>query len=206
MYTGIIKGIGTVIKQEKTTGLAKLTIEFPSNLTKNIELGASIAIDGCCLTVTDIHHNIIHFQLIAETLERTTLGALKPNDKVNIERSLAFGDEVGGHVLSGHIHGAVKILDLIQPENNHIVTCNLPTHFEQYFFSKGFIALNGASLTLNHVDRQNGTFAVHLIPETLARTTFAEKTVGDKLNFEIDHQTQILVDTAERTAKIVTPD
>ncbi len=198
MYTGIVKGIGTVIHMTKTAGLAKLTIAFPQDMLLDIETGASIAIDGCCLTVVERDENTVTFHLITETLEKTTLGVLSSGAKVNLERSLTFGDEIGGHVLSGHIFGTTEILSIETPENNHIIRCKLPTDMKKYFFNKGFIALHGASLTLNNV--KDNSFEVHLIPETLSRTTFAAKQVGDMLNIEIDSQTQTLVETAERIA------
>ena len=195
MFTGIVQGIATVKSVLRKPGLLTVSLEFPSGALKGVELGASISIDGTCLTVTGIDGDTVSFDIIAESLERTNLSELEAGMKVNFERSLKFGDELGGHLLSGHIDGVVTIASIERPENNFVITFNAPKEWMKYLFPKGYVALNGASLTLATVDKERGTFSVSLIPETLRLTTFAAKTTGAKVNLEIERQTQVMVDT-----------
>jgi riboflavin synthase len=118
--------------------------------------------------------------------------------ELNFERSLRFGDEVGGHVLSGHVDIVAEIVAVEMLENSRSVTFRVPAEWSKYLFQKGYVALNGASLTITRVDRTTGEFGVSLIPETLAKTTFSRKTVGDRINVEIDRNTQAIVETVER--------
>ncbi|MEK7532799.1 MAG: riboflavin synthase, partial [Patescibacteria group bacterium] len=122
-------------------------------------------------------------------------------DRVNIERSASLGDEIGGHLLSGHIMGTAEITDIDHSDNNHRVTFRAPREWMKYIFSKGFIALDGCSLTIVEVDKTASTFTVWLIPETLRVTTFGFKKVGDKVNVEIDSRTQTIVDTVQALMK-----
>lgn len=175
-----------------------LALSIKENWTHGIQRGASVAVDGVCLTVVDFDEKNIWFDVIAETLNRTTLKILKNGQLVNLERSACFGDEIGGHILSGHIYGTAKIESIKANGLNCEMTLSCPEKWIKYFFQKGFIALNGTSLTLVDVDCAKGLFSVHLIPETLRRTTFRNKQEGDLVNVEIDSQTQIIVDTLER--------
>lgn len=197
MFTGIVRGIGKIAQVEVLPGLHKLRITLGSSLLVGVELGASISIDGVCLTVVNFNEHDAHFDVIQETLEKTNLKLLNVGDSVNIERAARFGDEIGGHVLSGHIFGKATVHSIECSENNYILSLKCPLSWTQYLFPKGFIALNGASLTLVDVDKKQGIFSVHLIPETLAKTTFAKKKVGDSINVEIDTQTQTIVDTIQ---------
>lgn len=174
-----------------------MTLAFPAERITGLQHGASVAVDGACLTVTAIDGPHISFDLMGETLAKTTLGGLKEGDRVNIERSASLGDEIGGHLLSGHITGAAEILAIDQPDNNQVVTFRVPLEWMKYIFPKGFIALDGASLTLVDVDKTAGTFTVWLIPETLRITTFGFKKAGDRVNVEIDSRTQTIVDTVQ---------
>lgn len=195
MYTGIIKGRGLVRNVESKTGLSTITLELPDDLTLDLERGASVGVDGVCLTVTNIKEKLVDFDVMLESLSRTTLGALRIGHMVNIERSAKGGDEVGGHLTSGHVDCTGEILKIDRPENNHVLTFKMPRDFFKYIFPKGFIAINGASLTISNVDRNDCTFAVWLIPETLRITTFGMKEVGERVNIEIERTTQVLVDT-----------
>ncbi|MEI8124328.1 MAG: riboflavin synthase subunit alpha [Parachlamydiaceae bacterium] len=199
MFTGIIREIGTVTETTFFDGLLKLevTIEDSSVLSR-LETGASIAIDGVCLTVVSFDLFKIKFDVINETLERTTLKAIRKNQKVHVERSARFGDEIGGHVLSGHVFGVVTIAAINQDKNNCEIVFQAKPEWTKYLFPKGYIALNGASLTLVDVNTEKGTFTVHLIPETLRKTTFGMKKVGDFVNLELETQTQAIVETIER--------
>jgi riboflavin synthase len=132
---------------------------------------------------------------MAETLERSTLGVLKQDDHVNIERAARDGAEIGGHPLSGHIDCMCTIERIERPENNVVMTFKVPQPFVRYIFSKGYIGLNGTSLTVSNVEKKAGTFQVWFIPETLRLTTFGEKKEGDRINLEVERGTQVTVDT-----------
>ena len=178
-------------------GHAVLVLLFSEDRVRGLRRGASVAVDGACLTVTKIDKTRVSFDLMGETLAKTTLGQLKENDRVNSERSASLGDEIGGHLLSGHITGTAEIVAIDHPENNHVVTFGVPPEWMKYIFPKGFIALDGASLTIVDVDKAAGTFTVWLIPETLRMTTFGFKKTGDRVNVEIDSRTQTIVDTVQ---------
>ena len=197
MYTGIVQGAFKVVAIDRQQGLHTLTLKLPDYLMTDLVMGASVAIDGVCLTVSGIDGSLVKFDVMQQTLELTTLGQLKKNDKVNVERSAKQGAEVGGHPVSGHIDGTVTIVSIEEPENNRFVSYSAPQNKINYIFNKGFIALNGCSLTVAEVDKQNCTFKVCFIPETLRVTTHGEKVPGDKVNFEIDRQTQVIVDTVK---------
>lgn len=198
MFTGIIQGMATAKNIEKKPGLTRFALEMPEGFSHGVKHGASIAVDGCCLTASEINGDTITFDAMEETLRLTTIGEITEGSRVNVERSFHVGDEVGGHIVSGHVSGKAKIVKIETPENNHVVTFQVPPQFMKYIFSKGFIALDGASLTTVDVDKKQGIFTVWLIPETLMLTTFGFKTVGDEVNVEIDSRTQTIVDTVER--------
>ena len=200
MFTGIIKYIGEVNQIRHEEGLTHLSVFLKEEALTQLEIGASVAINGVCLTVVNIEKNLISFDLIQETLDKTNLKTLQIGDKINVERSAKFGDEIGGHLLSGHVTCQAEILQIDNPSHNHILTLQLPLDFVKYLFPKGYIALNGASLTLVQVE-SNGCFTVHLIPETLKATTFAALKKGAKINVELETQTQIIVDTIARQLK-----
>ena len=197
MFTGILKAIVPAVEVKDQPGLKTFTLQFPKDQLKQLKRGASVAIDGVCCTVTVIDDDRVSFDAMEETLQKTTIGSLQKGDEVNIERSFKVGDEIGGHIVSGHVTGKAKIIKIETPENNHILTFQVPAEQMKYIFPKGFVALNGASLTVVDVNKTNGTFTVHLIPETLTLTTFRQKKEGDEVNFEIDSRTQTIVDTIE---------
>lgn len=201
MYTGIVQGRFEVVNVEKKTGLHRLTVKLPDNLLTDLQLGASVALDGVCLTVAGIDSNNISFDVIAETMRLTTLSHVESGSLVNVERSAKIGDENGGHNISGHIDGTVEIIDIETPKNNWNVTFKAPESFMPYIFHKGFVGLNGASLTVASVDHKAATFSVSLIPETLRLTTFGLKKTGDRVNLEIERQTQVIVDTVKNLLK-----
>lgn len=200
MFTGIVKGLCPVIQVDQKPGLMRYSIEFEGALLEGLERGASVAIDGVCQTVVEIQEKNVSFDAIEETLKRTTIKHLQVGSKVNVERSVCYGDEVGGHVLSGHVFGTVLIKDIRTSENNHEVRFQCLPEWMKYILSKGFIALDGASLTIVDTD-PSGEFTVHLIPETLRLTTFGFKQAGDSVNLEFDTITQAIVETVERVLK-----
>ena len=189
MFTGIVQGTGSVHSIEgDSTGT--FTIQIPS--TDGLEIGGSVSIDGVCLTATSIGQQVT-FDVIPETILRTTLGSLKPGDSVNVERALKFGDELGGHLLSGHIMGTAHISKV--HDQDYTICC--PPEMSDYIQEKGYIAVDGISLTIGETDG-NGGFDVHIIPETLRLTTLGNKAVGDRVNIEIDAMTQAVVETTKR--------
>jgi riboflavin synthase len=199
MFTGIVQAYVSVAAIVEKPGLITFSLIFPDELRVELQTGASVAVDGVCFTMVKVEHNQVFFDAMQETLQRTTIGLLKTGQFVNVERSFKIGDEVGGHLLSGHVHGTAEItsIDTSIP-NNQVVTFKIPHHLTKYIFTKGFVALNGVSLTLVEVDKKNAAFTVYFIPETLKRTTFGSKQVGDRVNIEIDSQTQAIVETVER--------
>jgi riboflavin synthase len=151
--------------------------------------------DGVCLTVAALDAQGVHFDVMAETLRLTTLGGFSAGDWVNVERSARVGDEIGGHPVSGHVDTTAVLVGIDQPENNHVLRFQVDPSWMKYIFSKGFLSINGCSLTVVAADRERGTFEVWLIPETLRLTTFSDKKVGDRVNIEVERQTQVMVDT-----------
>ncbi|MFA7245365.1 MAG: riboflavin synthase subunit alpha [Candidatus Magasanikbacteria bacterium] len=198
MYTGIIQACLPVAKTKILPGLLSFSLMLPVELLSGLKIGASVSVDGVCLTVNKILDNEVFFDVMQETLSLTTLSSLKTGHKVNVERSAIEGDENGGHHISGHVHGVVEIVHIEKLENNHAVTFQISENLTKYVFNKGFIALDGASLTVVEPNFSDHTFKVWFIPETLARTTFGFKIVGDKVNVEVDQSTRIVVDTIER--------
>ncbi len=197
MFTGIVQGLCDVASVEAASNLRRLCIAM-GELAEGLEPGASVAVNGTCLTVTRTASGLACFDVIRETLERTNLGALEPGSLVNVERSFRVGDEIGGHLLSGHVSGVVTVSRLEEAENERNVFFSVPAALMKYLTLKGFVALDGASLTLAHVDRESGEIGVCLIPETIARTTLGRVRVGDRVNIEVDSQTQTIVETVER--------
>jgi len=196
MYSGITRGLYEVTHVEKLPGLIIYTIRLSAELLDNLKTGASVSIDGVCQTVVSIREDGVTFNAIQETLEKTTLNTLHPGRKVSVERSLRYGDEIGGHEVAGHIIGTAKISEIKSSENNVRMTLRCPQEWMKYILPKGFIAVDGSSLTVDYADPM-GAFTVHLIPETLRLTNFGNKQIGDRVNIELDHRTQAIVATVE---------
>lgn len=197
MYTGIVQGVAPVIALDKKSGLTSLTVQLNESLTQELKQGASVSIDGVCLSVVKQEGTAVTFDAMMETLNKTTLGSLDVGSQVNVERSARQGDEVGGHILSGHVEGRAQIIAIDHSEHNHIVTFQCPETWQEYIVHKGFIAINGCSLTVVK-ETEGNTFQVYFIPETLRATTFGAKHVGDWVNIEIDNQTKLIVNTVKR--------
>lgn len=197
MFTGIVQGLGTIASIEKGEAVWTFGIDLPN--TKGLERGASVAINGVCLTATAMEGDRVAFDVINETLERTNLSDVQEGAKVNVERSLKMGDELGGHLLSGHIMGLGKITRRSDIGEGVDMTISAPPSMMKYINEKGYIGLNGASLTIGEV--LGDEFNIHLIPETLRLTTFDTVQIGDFINIEIDAMTQTIVATVERIMK-----
>tara|TARA_B100001758_G_C18304768_1_gene554432 strand:- start:477 stop:1076 length:600 start_codon:yes stop_codon:yes gene_type:complete len=197
MFTGIVQGLGTIKSIEEGNGITTFSIACPD--TQNLAIGASVAIDGVCLTATSIKDKLVTFDVIPETLERTTLGERVVDDQVNIERSLRYGDEVGGHLLSGHIIGRGLFTYSQKVGEGVQLKIKAPPSIQKYIQTKGYIGIDGISLTLGEVHQNE--FDLHIIPETLRLTTLGSKQVGDAVNIEIDSTTMMIVETVERLIK-----
>ena len=198
MFTGIIQGKFSVTKIIDKPGLRSFCVNVSSEFVEGVKLGASVSVDGVCLTVTKIEDKQLWFDAMKETFRKTTVGLLKEGDCVNVERSARMGDEIGGHILSGHISTTAEIIEIYESENNKAMTFCVDPQWMAFIFSKGFIGLDGASLTVVDADRTRGTFQVWFIPETLRLTRFGEKKKGDRVNVEIDSMTQTIVETVKQ--------
>lgn len=197
MFTGIVQGAAPVVSIDEKTNFRTHVVKLPPELLTGLVTGASIANNGCCLTVTAIDGDRVSFDLMKETLRLTNLGDITPGDLVNIERAAKYGDEIGGHVMSGHIMCTAEVVKILTSENNHQIWFRLADESQmKYVLHKGFIGIDGISLTVGEVTRSR--FCVHLIPETLQRTTLGQKRLGHRINIEIDPQTQAVIDTVER--------
>lgn len=208
MFTGIVQGIATVRRIADRPGLRSFTLGFPPGFCEGLAIGASVAVDGVCLTVTALHGDpaqgdtahgeAAEFDVMQQSLSLTTLGRLREGSAINVERAARDGAEIGGHPLSGHVDFMATVAEVRRPENNHVLKIAVPAPWMRYVFAKGYIAVNGASLTVAEAQRQadgSGSFEVWLIPETLRMTTFGEKAAGTQVHIEIERQTQVFVDT-----------
>lgn len=194
MFTGIVQGVGEVITKTAHNTVTSMTIKLPN--VESLAIGASVSINGVCLTVVSLDSNIVQFDIIDETLKRTNLGDISVGDYVNIERSLKFGDEVGGHVLSGHIFDTGIINSKAKKGDQMSLSILAPPSIQKYLTEKGYIAIDGISLTVGEL--KDGCFDLHIIPETMRLTILDSKEVGDIVNIEIDSNTQLIVETIER--------
>ena len=202
MFTGIVQAVATVSVLVDKPGLRSFTLAFPRGFCDGLEIGASVSVDGVCLTVTElVGEDAANFDVMQQSLSLTTLDALKVGSRVNVERAARDGAEIGGHPLSGHVDFQAVLASVRNPENNHVMRIAVPSPWMRYIFPKGYIAVNGASLTVSDANRAEGWFEVWLIPETLRMTTFGEKAVGASLNIEIERGTQVVVDTIRATVQ-----
>lgn len=187
MFTGIVTALGEVQAVERLKGLTRLSIVAPYD-AKDVAIGASIAHDGCCLTVVDAapQSNGVRYivEVAPESLTLTTLGNLDAGDRVNLERSLRAGDELGGHIVQGHIDGLGEVLGVTKDGEGWRLKIKPPASISHLIAPKGSIALNGVSLTVNEVDVDG--FGVLIIPHTWSVTTLSRLKAGDKVNLEAD--------------------
>ncbi|MDH5784139.1 MAG: riboflavin synthase subunit alpha [Chromatiales bacterium] len=196
MFTGIVQGTAEVVQIDEREKFRTHVVRLPEALLPGLAPGASVAHNGCCLTVVKIDGDSVSFDLMQETLKVTNLGELKVGGVVNVERAARFGDEIGGHAMSGHILTTAEVTKVIESPNNHQIWFRLPQQWMKYVFTKGYIGIDGISLTIGDVE--GNEFNVNLIPETLQRTNIGTRKTGDRINIEIDPQTQAIVDTVER--------
>jgi len=194
MFTGIVQDLCEVVGVEDRNGVRRLRVRLGER-SAGLEYGASVANNGVCLTVTEIDDGVVAFDVIAETVSLTNLRDVAPGSNVNIERSLRFGDELGGHILSGHVSGTITVSRIESDGENRTVWFTVPAEHMAYLMWKGWIAIDGVSLTISRLDRHANEVAVSLIPETLERTTLGRIEVGTVANLELDAQTQTIVTT-----------
>ena len=192
MFTGIVAASCEVVATEQGEEVRSIVVDL-SGYDDDLEIGASVAIDGVCMTVVSAIDGHVRFEAIPETLERTTMGLLEQGSRVNIERSLRMGDELGGHILSGHIMSTARILQRTQKGEGIDLLIEHQADTKPYILEKGYVAVDGMSLTVGEV--QSEGFSLHIIPETLRITTIGAKTEGDLVNIEVDSRTQAVVDT-----------
>ena len=188
MFTGIVTDIGTIRALERRGDLrARIATGYD---TAGIDMGASIACDGVCLTVVDLGPDWFDVDISAETVSKTNIGAAGSNTgwtegkRLNLERALKVGDELGGHIVSGHVDGVAEVVAMSDEGDSTRVTLRAPEALAKYIASKGSVALNGTSLTVNEV--QGCDFGINFIPHTKAVTTWGDVAVGDRVNLEID--------------------
>lgn len=205
MFTGIVEELGRVVRLETVEDSARLTVEAPT-VTQDVNLGDSVSVNGCCLTVTAVHGSTFTADLMAETLTRTTLGSQAPGDPVNLERALRASDRLGGHIVQGHVDATAEVLDHHRGEHWDLLRIGLPQEIARYVAVKGSVALDGVSLTVVDVVDASSTLdvtpvpgagaslSVGLIPETLRRTTLGTRRPGERVNLEVD----VLAKYAER--------
>ena len=174
MFTGIVQGTAKVVSIDEKPNFRTHVVELPEYMLDGIETGASIAHNGCCLTVTEINGNQISFDLMKETLRITNLGVLVVGDTVNVERAAKFSDEIGGHLMSGHIMTTAEVAKIVTSENNRQIWFKVQDpSLMKYLLYKGFIGIDGISLTVGEVTPTR--FCVHLIADTRERTSLGAK-------------------------------
>lgn len=183
MFTGIVEELGAVVAVEPLADAARLRIRGPL-VTSDAVHGASIAVNGVCLTVVEFGGDEFTADVMQETLDRSSLGALAPGSRVNLERPVTLEARLGGHLVQGHVDGVGQILERIPSEHWEVVRVSLPDDLGRYVVEKGSITVDGISLTV--VEAAHDWFSVSLIPTTLELTTLGAKTVGDPVNLEVD--------------------
>jgi len=198
VFTGIVSGTAPILRIAEGEGIRKITVDL-GDFSDGLETGASVSLDGVCMTVVSMDSGEVTFDAISETLDRTTLSDRSEGDRLNFERSLRLGDELGGHILSGHVIGTAEIIESRTVGEGLDLLISIPDGCSPFILEKGFIAVDGMSLTVGKCDE--GSFGLHIIPETLRITTLDRKVVGDRVNIEIDSRTQAIVETMLRMGK-----
>ena len=197
MFSGIVQGTGKVQKITAKKSYISIEISAPKNFNKKLKKGASISVNGVCLTSLDSGQKKLKFDVINETLSKTNIGKLKKGSLVNLERSITASTEIGGHLMSGHIHFSGRVEKILTKNTNKDLQIKFPRKYKEYIFEKGYIGLNGCSLTLGKVNKDS--FYVHLIPETLEVTNLDVLKKGSHVNIEIDQNTIAVVETVKNS-------
>ena len=198
MFTGIVSDQGYIHKIKNNVDYASITIKAPAGFSNNLKRGASVAVNGVCLTAKKGATDLLEFDVITETLEKTNFKLLSKGNKVNLERSMKANTEIGGHLVSGHIHGVGVIKSINDRGQTKDLRIQPPASLMEFLFYKGYVGLNGCSLTIGKVFKSS--FNIHLIPETIKVTNFQKMKKGDLINIEIDQTT---INTVETLKKIM---
>ena len=184
MFTGIVEGVGKVVSLTEEKESWCLALDLPFEDRSGLEAGASLAVNGCCLTFREQGTEIGRFDLLDETLKRTNLGKLKEGDLVNLERSIPANGRMGGHFVTGHIDGVGELQIFEERGKNLYFRVSLPPAYSRYLVDKGCVAVDGCSLTVCEVEQDS--FAIWLIPHTLGKTNLNDRQPGDYINLEFD--------------------
>ena len=196
MFSGIVQTVGKIESIKDKNHIKTIRIETHDDYLEDIAIGQSVSVDGVCLSLVKKNNEYCEFEAVEETINRTTLGSYKQGTKVNLEKSLKFGDTVGGHFVSGHIHTRGRIVEVELVGESKNILIEIEEKWIKYLTEKGYISVNGASITIGKVSKN--TFYVHLIPETLKTTNLDELIYDNYVNLEFDQTTIAIVDTTER--------
>ena len=196
MFSGIVSHKAKIVNVKRHNDYVGLIIKSPTGFNAQLKKGASISVNGVCLTSKDSGKNNLKFDVIEETLKKTNLNSVVKGDIVNLERSIKASTEIGGHLMSGHIHFTAKVKKIIEKDNTKDMSISLPREHSDYVMEKGYIGVNGCSLTIGKVLKNS--FNIHLIPETLKITNLNNLNEGDELNIEIDQTTITIVNTVKK--------
>lgn len=195
MFSGIVQALSKKVKfKEKDYGY-KISVTVPANFTKKLKKGDSVAVNGVCLTVVNFKKDMIEFDVVHESIKLTNISEKFSSIPFNLERSLKVGDEVGGHFVSGHVHNISEIISFEKKEER-ILKIKLPSNLKGYIFKKGYVSINGISLTVVNVT--NNFFTISIIPETISKTNLSFLKKGDFVNVEADQQTISIVETVKK--------
>ena len=197
MFSGIVSHKSKVLKLESFSDFIRIHISTPKNFNKGLKKGASVSVNGVCLTSKDNGSKNLKFDVIEETLLKTNLKHILEGDIVNLERSIKASSEIGGHLMSGHIHFTGEVKKIFQKENTKDMRISISKEYSDYILEKGYIGVNGCSLTLGKIFKNQ--FNIHLIPETLKITNLDKLEEKDLVNIEIDQATIAIVDTVKKT-------
>ena len=194
MFSGIVQALSKKVKFEEKDYGYKLSVKVPVYFTKKIKKGDSVAVNGVCLTVTGFKKDLMEFDVVHESIKLTNISERLSLIPFNLERSLKIGDEVGGHFVSGHVHNVAEIISF-EDKNERILKIKIPSNLKGYIFKKGYVSINGISLTVVKVT--NNFFTISIIPETLSKTNLSFLKKGDLVNVEADQQTISIVETVK---------
>ena len=196
MFSGIVECTGEISKVINHGDVLSIEVICPDGFNKNLQSGASISVDGVCLTSKDNGDEALKFDVIGETINRTNFSTMIVGNKVNLERSIKASSEIGGHLMSGHVQCTGKIIEVKIRENTRDILIEIPDRYASYVMEKGYIGINGCSLTIGEV--MDNCFYIHLIPETLKITNISRLNVKNIANIEIDQNTIAIVDTVNK--------
>ena len=197
MFSGIVSHKSKVLKVESFSDFVRIHISTPKNFNKGLKKGASVSVNGVCLTSKDNGSKNLKFDVIEETLLKTNLKHILKGDIVNLERSIKASSEIGGHLMSGHIHFTGEVKKIFDKENTKDMKISISKEYSDYILEKGYIGINGCSLTIGKIFKNQ--FNIHLIPETLKVTNLEKLEEKDLVNIEIDQTTIAIVDTVKKT-------